>query len=155
MAAEDGLSFLIIGKWEIWRKCSLLPALHYASVRGGNERKKKTACLAEACERKLCLISLGNPFWVVVVFLVLLSTFIKNPSIASLKNDWSHASCHRRAIFNIPFSFHCCFSLVTVSINFVLLLWSHLEPLARFAYFFWMWKCIFSHLVLFFFSFHV
>lgn len=92
MAAEDGLCFLTVGKRRRFGVCSLLPAHHYASVlRGKNIKQKikkiikkfknlkkkggkKTACLEELCEGKLCLISLGNPF---CYFLVLLATLSK------------------------------------------------------------------------------
>lgn len=90
MAAEDGLCFLTVGKRRRVGVCSLLPAHHYASVWRGkinnkkikkNNKKiknkkggKKTACLEESREGKLCLISLGNPF---CYFLVLLATLSK------------------------------------------------------------------------------
>lgn len=81
LAAEDGLCFLTVGKRRRFGVCSLLPAHHYASVLRGKKikikkkkEKKKTACLEESCEGKLCLISLGNPF---CYFLVLLATLSK------------------------------------------------------------------------------
>lgn len=86
-----GLCFLTVGKRRRFGVCSLLPAHHYASVLRGKNKKnkikknlkikkklkkggKKTACLEELCEGKLCLISLGNPF---CYFLVLLATLSK------------------------------------------------------------------------------
>lgn len=60
-----------------------LPAHHYASVEGREERgRKRLPALEGSREENLCLISLGNPF---CYFLVLLATLSKNPSIASLR----------------------------------------------------------------------
>lgn len=118
MAAEDGLSFLTVGKMGDLEKMFSVTSTSLCIC---SRRKRKTACLEESRKRKLCLISLGNPlcyfFWCCWLL------YQKKPfnSILLKMIEAISASCHRCAIFNIPFPFHCYFSyLFTVSINFVL-----------------------------------